>query len=233
MLKTIVFVKRREDISPEHFARYWVEAHGPLTSHLPGLQHLRFNILRPDLQRSPGIWDGVSCAWFSDDVTFADIGLSDAFNAMLEDEENFVDTTRRSPLVVNENFPLGAPSKVCADGRSAMVKTITGIRKKAGLELADFTRDWHTQHAQLITALPHMEAYTQNTINADVQRRGDYLFDAVAEVWWDSWQGVQEAVSSEAYKAVREDETRLVEPAGLTPLVVREIEIVRDSKLLV
>ena len=39
MIKHIMLVKKREDISTEEFYRYWKDVHGPLISpHMPGLK---------------------------------------------------------------------------------------------------------------------------------------------------------------------------------------------------
>jgi uncharacterized protein (TIGR02118 family) len=100
------------------------------------------------------------------------------------------------------------------------------------MEREDFNIYWRKTHSELICDLPNLCAYVQNTIRMDMQRREPFC-DAMAECWWTSWDGVLDAVKSEAYTAVQADEKHFADTARLSPMVVREVEVVRDGKLLV
>jgi uncharacterized protein (TIGR02118 family) len=149
---------------------------------------------------------------------------------MLDDEQNFVDTSVRSPLIVMPHAPMGE-APMSTEGLAGTMKTVVAIWRKSGTQREDFNAYWRNTHSGLICALPHLRAYVQNTIRADMQR-GEPLCDAVAECWWASREGVLEAVQSDAYAAVQADEKRFVDSTRLSPMVVREVEVVREGKLL-
>ena len=222
MIKTIVFVKRRDDVSFEDFCRYWVETHGPITADLPGLRSLQFNMIRPEYQRRPSFWDGVSCAIFESAA---------AFQAMLADEEYFVDISHRSPLIV---APLARLSNVAVtpEDVASSIKTITPIWRQAGVTRESFVNYWRRAHSKFICALPHLRAYVQNTPRMEMMRETPYC-DAIAECWWESWDGVLEMVNLPEYAAVQQDEKRFADLSSSVPMVVREVQIVRNGQLVI
>ena len=229
MIKTMVFVKRKPDISFKVFCDYWVNSHGPLTAKLPGLSRLQFNLVRPEFHWSPPEWDGVSCAWFKDEASLRAVTNSSAFQAMLTDEENFVDTQKRSPMIVAPMAKMIDPS---ARWTTDSQKTIFGFRRQSGVTRASFNTYWGRYHAKRINNLPHLMAYVQNTIQSGLSAVAP-LYDAIAECYWDSWDGAMNAVRSEAYKDVEADEICFADLTGCAPLVVREVEIVSNGKLIV
>jgi uncharacterized protein (TIGR02118 family) len=231
MIKTLVFVRRKRGMSFDDFARYWVEKHGPIAAKLPGLRRLVTNLVRPELQRSEPIWDGLSCAWFESTDAVRSIVATPEFRAMIDDEENFVDTGDRSAMIVTP-YSAAGEEPTSTEALSGAVKTVVAIWRKSGMERNAFNTYWRNTHSELICNLPNLQAYVQNTIRMDMQRR-EPLCDAIAECWWTSWDGVLEAVKSAAYAAVQADERHFVDTARLFPMVVREVEVVRDGELLV
>jgi uncharacterized protein (TIGR02118 family) len=229
MIKTLVFVRRKPGMTFDDFARYWVETHGPVAAKLPGLRRLVTNLVRPELQRHEPPWDGLSCAWFESADAVRSVVSTPEFRAMIDDEENFVDTSERSPMIVTPYSP-AAEAPMSTEGLSDTIKTVVAIWRKSGMEREDFNTYWRNTHAELICNLPNLRAYVQNTTRIDMQRR-EPLCDAIAECWWTSWDGVLDAVKSAAYATVQADEKRFVDTARLSPMVVREVEVVRDGKL--
>ncbi len=214
----------------DDFARYWVETHGLVAAKLPGLRRLVTNLVRPELQRNEPPWDGLSCAWFDSADAVRSVVATPEFRAMIDDEETFVDTSDRSAMIVTPFSPSGEEPMSTAALRDA-VKTVVAIWRKNDMEREDFNAYWRNTHSKLICNLPNLRAYVQNTIRIDMQRR-EPLCDAIAECWWTSWDGVLEAVKSAAYAAVRADEQHFVDTARLSPMVVREVEVVRDGELV-
>lgn len=231
MIKTLVFVRRKPGMAFDDFARYWVETHGPIVARLPGLRRLVTNLVRPELQRGEPPWDGLSCAWFESAEAVRSVAATPQFRAMLDDEENFVDTAERNPMFITPHAPAGEPP-MTTEGLSDTVKTVVAIWRKPGLEREAFNAHWRNTHAGLIGALPNLSAYVQNTVRMDMHRREPYC-DAVAECWWTSWDGVLEAIKTDAYAAVQADEKHFADSARLSPMVVREVEVVRDGKLMI
>ena len=231
MIKTIVFVRKKPGMTFDDFTRYWIDTHGAITASLPGLRRLVINLVRPELQRSETPWDGLSCAWFESADAVRSVASTSEFRAMVDDEENFVDTTHRSPMIVSAYSPLREAPISPDDLPPEAIKTVVAIWRKSGTERENFNSYWRTTHSKLICDLPNLCAYEQNTIMTDLQRQAP-LCDAIAECWWTSRSGVLEAIKSEAYAAVQADEKHFADTERLAPMVVREVEVVRDGKLL-
>ena len=113
MVKIVVLLPRREDMSREEFERYWRERHLPLVAKLPGLRRLVAHRVLPDPNGSAPAYDGVAEDWF-DDLQAHDAALaSPQGQAVLADAPNFLDMARFQLLVVEEEeipLPLGAPA---------------------------------------------------------------------------------------------------------------------------
>ena len=62
MIKTMIFLKRRDGLTREEFARWWLERHRPLAERLPGLRKHAYNLL------ADGPFDAVVEQWFEDEV---------------------------------------------------------------------------------------------------------------------------------------------------------------------
>jgi len=121
-------------MSFEGFARYWIETHGPIAAKLPGLNRLVTNLVRPELQRSETPWDGLSFAWFESADAVRSVASTPEFRAMLDDEENFVDTSNRSPMFITPHSPTGE-APMSTKGLSDTIKTVVPIWRKNGMEL--------------------------------------------------------------------------------------------------
>lgn len=59
MVKMMIFLKRRPDLSHASFARWWLDQHRPMAERLPGLRRHCFNLLP---EGSP--YDAVVEQWF-------------------------------------------------------------------------------------------------------------------------------------------------------------------------
>jgi uncharacterized protein (TIGR02118 family) len=65
MFKAIILLTRRDDMTREAFAQWWLYEHGPLARQLPGLRRLTFNLVSND-----STVDGVSELWFDTQAAF-------------------------------------------------------------------------------------------------------------------------------------------------------------------
>ena len=64
--KRLGFVKKREDMTHEAFARHWLDVHAKLCAKLPGLRRYSVNLV--DQSRFPHFaYDGFSELWFDDE----------------------------------------------------------------------------------------------------------------------------------------------------------------------
>ncbi|MFN0186386.1 MAG: EthD family reductase [Aquabacterium sp.] len=100
MFKAIILLTRREDMTREAFADWWLHAHGPMARQLPGLRKLVFNLVGSDA----GV-DGVSELWFDDQAAFEAAYASDIGRQVAADSMAHV--ARRERLLVAEHLQLG------------------------------------------------------------------------------------------------------------------------------
>jgi uncharacterized protein (TIGR02118 family) len=102
MLKFMVVVCKRPDMSGEEFRRYLRDVHGPLAKKLPGLKRYVQNFVAPDAKRKPPAWDAVIELYFEDRVSMEAAWASPEGAASDADLPAFADLSRTSWSVVEE-----------------------------------------------------------------------------------------------------------------------------------
>lgn len=117
-VKAFWFLKRRPEMSPDEFHRYWREQHGPLfCSTAPTLRYVtRYeqNHAATENHALTGDdheeYDGVSIMWFRSVEDMQAMFADPAFAPVLEDGERFLDSPATMQIVTSaeEPFALGA-----------------------------------------------------------------------------------------------------------------------------
>jgi uncharacterized protein (TIGR02118 family) len=102
MLKFMVVIYRRPDLTREQFRRHLQEIHGPLASNLPGLRNYVQNFVWEDPKRKPPGWDAVIELYFDDGPSMEAAWASPQGAASDEDLPAFADLTRTKWSVVEE-----------------------------------------------------------------------------------------------------------------------------------
>jgi uncharacterized protein (TIGR02118 family) len=102
MIKVVVLLSRREDMSREEFERYAREEHRPLVTKLPGLRRLVVSRVLPNPNGPPPAFDAVAEDWFDDLAAMGAAFESPEGQAVIADAPNFLDMGRFQLLVVEE-----------------------------------------------------------------------------------------------------------------------------------
>lgn len=118
MIKFVMCITRRPDISREKFKDYWMNQHGPFfMSNADAMgakkyvqSHTLNSPLNEGLRSSRGMrpeYDGVAEVWFESEEALID-GMSSPEGqklgaALQEDEGNFIDHSRSSAFIVEEH----------------------------------------------------------------------------------------------------------------------------------
>jgi uncharacterized protein (TIGR02118 family) len=117
VVKVIVLLPRRGDMSPEAFGQYLRETHLPLVTKLPGLRRLVVNWVLPDPNEPPPAYDAVSEDWFDDPAAMGAALASPEGQAVAADVPNYLDLSRFALLVVEEeDVPLPTGSAASPAG---------------------------------------------------------------------------------------------------------------------
>jgi uncharacterized protein (TIGR02118 family) len=105
MVKTILFVRRRADLTHEQFRDYYESRHAPLAaSVLPWLQRYTRNYFAPVAGRD-WPYDVATEFWFAtedDRQATRAFSLSDAGQILAQDEERFMDRASMTAFAVDE-----------------------------------------------------------------------------------------------------------------------------------
>jgi uncharacterized protein (TIGR02118 family) len=111
MVKVIIFLSRRSDLSATAFDRHMREAHAPLVAQLPGLRRLVLNRVQPDPSGTPAARDATAEDWFDDLAAMQAALGSPQGQAANADAATFLDLSKLQFLVVQEDeVPLPTPT---------------------------------------------------------------------------------------------------------------------------
>jgi uncharacterized protein (TIGR02118 family) len=102
MLKFMVVLYRRQDLSQEQFRRHLKEVHGPLAQKLPGLKKYVQNYVSEDAKREAPGWDAIVELYFEDRESMEKAWDSPQGAASDADLPLFVDLNRTRWSVVEE-----------------------------------------------------------------------------------------------------------------------------------
>ena len=118
MIKLVFVIRRRKDMAPEEFHRYWLEEHGPLArgllEQLGARGYVQTHTLDSDLNHSLTAsrgtleaYDGLAeVSWDSVDALVAAVGSEEGQRAnktLTEDEARFIDFERSSIFLTEEH----------------------------------------------------------------------------------------------------------------------------------
>lgn len=97
-----------------------------------------------------------------------------------------------------------------------MLKRITFLEKREGMEKAEFSAYWVSTHARIAKQLPGVACYLQNHVEAHLALGSDpaYRVDGIVELWFSSPEVVSASSTSEVGDALVVDEPQFL--AGLT-----------------
>ena len=120
MVKLVFAIRRREDVAPEEFHRYWLEEHGPLArpllESLGARRYVQTHTVGPDLNAAlaatrgtDDALDGLAEIWWDSIEALVAASTSEEGQrigeTLRQDEAKFIDF-ERSSLFVAEEHPI-------------------------------------------------------------------------------------------------------------------------------
>ena len=96
--KAIIMLTRRDGMSRDEFAEWWLEQHAPLARQLPEVRDARFNLVLGD---ETGGVDGISELWFDSQSAFEAAYASEVGQRVAAD--SLANVSGRQRLFVEEH----------------------------------------------------------------------------------------------------------------------------------
>src|SRR5947209_15255246 len=92
-----------------------------------------------------------------------------------------------------------------------MVKAVSFFKRKPGMSVEAFQAYWRTAHPDVVVKLPGIRRYVQSHTLPSGYRKGEPIYDGIAEVWFDDTRAMRALVGTAAYAAVQADEAKFVD----------------------
>ena len=93
-----------------------------------------------------------------------------------------------------------------------MVKAVSFFKRKPGISVDEFQSYWRTRHPDAVTHLPGLRRYVQSHTLVSGYRKGEPIYDGIAEVWFDDTQAMRASAATPEYARVRADEANFITP---------------------
>ena len=110
-----------------------------------------------------------------------------------------------------------------------MLKACTLVKRMPGMEVETFQKYWLGKHADIVRELPLVKRYVQSHPLLGGYRKGELIYDGLAEIWVDDTDALRSMARSDAYKVVTEDEANFID-ADNTSLLLTEEHVIKDGK---
>jgi uncharacterized protein (TIGR02118 family) len=113
-------------------------------------------------------------------------------------------------------------------GRDLVVKIVIFFKRKPGMSVEDFQQHWRTTHADIIVRLPGIRGYIQSHVLASGYRKGEPVYDGVAETYFDDTQAMKALARMPEYAAVLADEPNFIDGANMASIITDEY-VIKDG----
>ena len=108
------------------------------------------------------------------------------------------------------------------------VKALSFFKRRAGMSVEDFQAYWRGTHPAVVTRLPGVRRYVQSHTLPGGYRKGEPVYDGIAEVWFDDTAAMRALAATPEYAAVQADEARFIERSTMG-LIVTEDHVITDG----
>lgn len=92
-----------------------------------------------------------------------------------------------------------------------MYKVATLLKRKAGMPVEEFQRHLRSTYGPLVAKGPGLRRYVQSLALTQGYQKGELLFDAITEMWFDTVDAYNSFLQSSAWSRAGEDETTFID----------------------
>ena len=103
-----------------------------------------------------------------------------------------------------------------------MVKVITFFKRKPGMSVEAFQEYWRTRHAEIAKKVPDLRRYVQSHTLLSGYKKGEPVYDGVAELWYDDPETVRRVAGLPESRAALADSDNFVDPSTMAIILTEE-----------
>ena len=111
-----------------------------------------------------------------------------------------------------------------------MVKIAAFFKRKPGMSVEDFQSYWRTTHADIVVKLPGIRRYVQSHTILSGYRKGEPIYDGMAELWFDNTDAMRAQAGTPEFVAVRADEPNFMDVASQGSIITEE-HVIKDGPI--
>jgi len=111
-----------------------------------------------------------------------------------------------------------------------MLKIVTLMKRRAGVPVEDFQNHLRTTYGPLAAKGAGLRRYVQSCALPQGYGKGELLFDAIGEMWFDSAQAYKKYLGSPQYAAARADESNFLNTARTIVMPV-DVHVIKDGRI--
>ena len=219
MIKTIALITRKEGVTRKEFAQHYEEVHAPLAlKHLTTIKRYVRNHVISTLVPSLLEFDCISEFWFEsleDAMRVQEFSQSEAGQVLRDDEARFMDSSKTLSFLVEE--------KSSDLDKSATVKAVALLKRKATLDRDSFIEHYEGKHAPLI--INNSVGIGRYIRNYAVIMGDEPPFDSFTEIWYQDHQSYEQSLHirvSDAGKVIADDEASFIDTDKIGFYLVNE-----------
>ena len=109
-----------------------------------------------------------------------------------------------------------------------MVKALSFFKRKRGTTVETFQSYWRTSHPEVVVKMPGLRRYVQSHTLLAGYRKGEPIYDGIAEIWFDDTRAMRALAGTAAYAAVQADEEKFIDRATMG-LIITEEHVIKDG----
>ncbi|HEX5529847.1 MAG TPA: EthD domain-containing protein, partial [Methylomirabilota bacterium] len=109
-----------------------------------------------------------------------------------------------------------------------MVKAVSFFKRKAGMPVEEFQAYWLRDHPAVVVRLPGVRRYVQSHTLLAGYRKGEPIYDGIAELWFEDTQAMAALRGTKEIAAVEADEAVFID-RGTMRLILAEEHVIKDG----
>ena len=111
-----------------------------------------------------------------------------------------------------------------------MVKIIAFLKRKPGMSVEDFQAYWRTTHAGIVMQMPNLRRYVQSHTLLSGYRKGEPIYDGIAELWFENTDAMRALAPTKEYAAVMADEVNFIDQSKRDSIITDE-HVIKDGAI--